>query len=159
MKVAAHHADVVFSSQLLKLLARSSPVARKLMNFADSLAFQVDQMRARLAFWLEQYRIDVFRVNRSIRTDGCRINDGHIQINAAATTSLTDHLKLRYPLLVCFFVPANHAMASIFFILSSASAAIAATTAPKRKVISAPLLCHSAPATAPENMDAIPTEP
>jgi hypothetical protein len=95
MKVAAHHADVVLSSQLLKLLARSSPVAGKLMNFADGLAFQVDQMRARLAFWLEHYRIDVSRVNRSIQTDGCRINDGHVQINTAATTSLADHFGLR----------------------------------------------------------------
>ena len=67
------------------------------MNFAHGLAFQVDQMRARLAFWLEHDRIDVFRINSSIPPDGCRINDGHVQINTAATASLADHFGLRYP--------------------------------------------------------------
>jgi hypothetical protein len=70
MKIATHHADVVFSSKLLELLARSSPVDGKFMNFAHGLAFLVDQMRARLAFWLEHDRIDVFRINSSIPSDG-----------------------------------------------------------------------------------------
>ena len=126
------------------------------MNFAHSLTVHVDQMRARLAFWLEHDRIAVFWIDSPIPPDGCRINDGHVQINTAATASLADHFGLR---ILSNFVPANHAIASIFFILSSASAAIAATTAPKRKVHFAPLLCHSSPATAPEIMDAIPTEP
>ena len=95
MKVAAHNADVLFSSQLLELLARSLPIAGKFMNFAHGLAFQVDQMRARLAFWLEHNRIDVFRINSPILPDGCRINDGHVQINTAATASLADHFELR----------------------------------------------------------------
>jgi hypothetical protein len=57
------------------------------MNFAHGLAFQVDQMRASLAFWLEHDRIDVFRTDSPIQPDGCRINNGHIQINTAATAS------------------------------------------------------------------------
>ena len=156
MKVAAHHADVILSSKLLKLIARSSPIDGEFMNFAHGLAFQVDQMRARLTFWLERDRIAIFRINGSIILDGFRVNDGHIQINTAATASLTDHLDSISP---SIFVPANYAIASTFLILSSARAAIAAPTAPKRKVDSAPLLCHSIPATAPEIMDAIPTKP
>jgi hypothetical protein len=69
MKVAIHNADVIFSSQLLKLLAWSSTIAGKFMNFAHGLAFQIDQMRARLAFWLEHDRIAVSRINSPIPPD------------------------------------------------------------------------------------------
>ena len=156
MKVAAHHANVILSSKLLKLLARSPPIDGKFMNFAHGLAFQIDQMRTRLTFWLEHDRIAVFWINSSIPPDGSRVSYGNVQINTAATASLTDHLDSISP---SIFVPANHAIASTFLILCSASAANAATTAPKRNVDSAPLLCHSTPATAPEITDAIPTEP
>jgi hypothetical protein len=65
------------------------------MNFAHGLALQVDQMRARLAFWLEYDRIAVFWINSSIRLDGCGVNNSHVQINTATTASLADHFELR----------------------------------------------------------------
>ena len=91
MKVAAHHADVILSSKLLKLLARSSSIDGKLMNLAHGLAFKVDQMWARLAFWLEHDRIAVFWINGPIMPDRCGVYNGHVQINTAATASLTNH--------------------------------------------------------------------
>lgn len=92
LKVRSHNADVIPSPKLLELLAGSPPVNGKLMNFAHGLAFQVDQMRARLAFWLERDRIYVLWINSSILPDRCGINYGHVQINTATTTSLADHL-------------------------------------------------------------------
>lgn len=157
MKVAAHYADVVFSSKLLELVAWSSPIDGKFMNFAHSLVFQVDKMRTGLAFWLEHDRIAVSRINSSIRPDGSWVNYGNIQINTAATASLADHSGLVCP--QYFLNPSSYSIASIFFILRRARAANVATTAPKRKVASAPRLCQSSPATAPEIIDAIPTEP
>jgi hypothetical protein len=102
MEVAAHHADVILPSQLLKLFARSSPIDGKFVNLAHGIALQVDKMRARLAFWLEHDRIAVFWINSPIVTDRCGVHDGHVQIDTAASTSLTDHFVLRYPLLFLF---------------------------------------------------------
>lgn len=91
LEVASHHADAVLRAELFELIAWSSSIAGQVMDYADGLILRIDHVRAAAACGLGDHRIGIIRIDGSVWPEGFRIDDGNIQLDAAASAPKAYH--------------------------------------------------------------------